>query len=176
MATDLLCVVAEKHRVISLLHILVVYVMFYFACATDPGTVTKENVEKACKMFPYDNVLFEERLCATCNLQKYDRSLCLPFLVLVLADFWFGLIIEKLQAAKVKALLHVQQVCSSVRPPVRTTLDLIGFRLVELLLIFFLFLVFAFAVPAAYGKFQSTLISACSLSLSTWPSRSLPVK
>ncbi|ORX73516.1 zf-DHHC-domain-containing protein [Anaeromyces robustus] len=51
-----------------------IYVSFYVASVSNPGYVTKENVDKLCKHFKYDHILFSERTCETCKLQKPARS------------------------------------------------------------------------------------------------------
>ncbi|CAG8564173.1 7155_t:CDS:2 [Diversispora eburnea] len=40
----------------------------------DPGRISKENVVKACKMFEYDCLMFEPRICRTCLFPKPARS------------------------------------------------------------------------------------------------------
>jgi len=47
-----------------------IYVSFYIACVSDPGFITKENVDGLCKHFKYDHVLYSERQCKTCQIQK----------------------------------------------------------------------------------------------------------
>jgi len=51
-----------------------IYVSFYIACVSDPGFITKENVDGLCKHFKYDHVLYSERQCKTCQIQKPARS------------------------------------------------------------------------------------------------------
>jgi len=58
------------HFVIMPIVIAFIYVSFYIASVSNPGYVTKENVEKLCKHFKYDHVLYSERTCGTCKLQK----------------------------------------------------------------------------------------------------------
>jgi len=51
-----------------------IYVSFYAACVSNPGIVTKENVDALCKHFEYDHILYSERTCETCKLKKPARS------------------------------------------------------------------------------------------------------
>ncbi|KAJ1729627.1 palmitoyltransferase swf1 [Coemansia biformis] len=48
---------------------------FYAAAsAADPGTVTPDNARAACRVFPYDCLLYFRRNCDTCRLPKPARS------------------------------------------------------------------------------------------------------
>eukprot|EP00210_Caulerpa_lentillifera_P001735 g1665.t2 len=49
-------------------------VSFVLGSVSDPGTITKENVELMLQAFPYDNVLFTEKRCTTCEFLKPARS------------------------------------------------------------------------------------------------------
>ncbi|KAL6620967.1 zf-DHHC-domain-containing protein [Neocallimastix sp. 'constans'] len=62
------------HFVIIPMVIAFLYISFYVACVSDPGVITKENVDAVCKHFKYDYILFSERTCKTCNLIKPARS------------------------------------------------------------------------------------------------------
>ncbi|KAI9781730.1 MAG: palmitoyltransferase swf1 [Geoglossum umbratile] len=52
-----------------------VYMTFFQAAFTDPGTVTRENYRHALQIYPYDNILFHPGIkCTTCNFTKPARS------------------------------------------------------------------------------------------------------
>ncbi|CAG8580278.1 14523_t:CDS:2 [Funneliformis caledonium] len=54
--------------------IIFTYASFFIACSSDPGRITSENVDKACKMFNYDFLTFEPKECRTCKFTKPARS------------------------------------------------------------------------------------------------------
>jgi len=62
------------HFIIMPIVIAFIYVSFYVACVSNPGYVTKENVNALCQHFKYDHILYSERTCDTCQLQKPARS------------------------------------------------------------------------------------------------------
>ncbi|KAL1917240.1 uncharacterized protein VTP21DRAFT_4896 [Calcarisporiella thermophila] len=62
------------HKFIIPLFIVYIYGSFYLVCAADPGFITPENVEKWLQAYDYDYVLYEPRMCRTCNFQKPPRS------------------------------------------------------------------------------------------------------
>ncbi|KAJ2551005.1 palmitoyltransferase swf1 [Coemansia sp. RSA 1933] len=48
---------------------------YVLACAADPGVVTRENEERAVRVFPYDRLLyFAGKPCCTCTTRKPARS------------------------------------------------------------------------------------------------------
>ncbi|KAJ2160917.1 palmitoyltransferase swf1 [Coemansia sp. RSA 552] len=47
---------------------------FVASCVADPGIVTAENVDMACELFPYDQLLFFAKDCRTCNHRRPARS------------------------------------------------------------------------------------------------------
>ncbi|KAJ3215227.1 palmitoyltransferase swf1 [Dinochytrium kinnereticum] len=51
-----------------------VYVCFFRACWSDPGKITRKNVEKACQVWVYDYILFNPKVCSTCLIDKPARS------------------------------------------------------------------------------------------------------
>ncbi|ORX73517.1 hypothetical protein BCR32DRAFT_305162 [Anaeromyces robustus] len=51
-----------------------IYVSFYVASVSNSDYVTKENVDKLCKHFKYDHILFAEKTCETCKLQNNNNN------------------------------------------------------------------------------------------------------
>ncbi|KAI9502269.1 DHHC palmitoyltransferase-domain-containing protein [Coemansia spiralis] len=48
---------------------------YVLACATSPGIVDPSNEDAACRVFPYDNLLYyADRRCRTCHTRKPARS------------------------------------------------------------------------------------------------------
>jgi len=62
------------HFLIMPVVIAFIYVSFYVACVSDPGIITKENVDALCEHFKYDHILYSERTCETCKFKKPARS------------------------------------------------------------------------------------------------------
>mmetsp|Transcript_98218 Transcript_98218/g.204851 ORF Transcript_98218/g.204851 Transcript_98218/m.204851 type:complete len:389 (+) Transcript_98218:204-1370(+) len=65
----------------SSIHKYLGFVIFLFcvgtwwkACFTDPGIVTKQNVEDLCEFYKWDEQIFTAQMCQTCNLMKPARS------------------------------------------------------------------------------------------------------
>lgn len=48
--------------------------IFYKACVSDPGVITKDNIKTHLKLYRYDNIIFTETECSTCNITKPARS------------------------------------------------------------------------------------------------------
>ncbi|CAG9333649.1 unnamed protein product [Blepharisma stoltei] len=48
--------------------------IFYLACTVSPGKIRPQNEEKYKKIFPYDEALYREVKCSTCDLVKPARS------------------------------------------------------------------------------------------------------
>lgn len=44
------------------------------ACSTNPGSVTHENVDILCEIYPFDDQIFTPARCKTCDLVKPARS------------------------------------------------------------------------------------------------------
>ena len=75
-------------RYTSLLAVSVGVLLFILTSFTDPGTVTAENVSLYLAAYPYDNVIYSEKMCSTCKIPKsvslsfslpVSLSLCLSF-------------------------------------------------------------------------------------------------
>lgn len=48
--------------------------VFYQACISDPGLITKDNVKVYLKLYRYDDIIFTESECKTCQITKPARS------------------------------------------------------------------------------------------------------
>ncbi|KAH7425753.1 hypothetical protein KP509_11G069200 [Ceratopteris richardii] len=48
--------------------------LFLLTSFSDPGFVSSSNVSDYLAMFPYDGVLYEEKICSTCNIPRPPRS------------------------------------------------------------------------------------------------------
>ena len=44
--------------------------LFYYACAFEPGLINKKTISVYNKKYEYDNILYEEKECSTCKLPK----------------------------------------------------------------------------------------------------------
>ncbi|KAI8813870.1 DHHC palmitoyltransferase-domain-containing protein [Cladochytrium replicatum] len=62
------------HRVLVPLAISACLGSFALASYSDPGAVTSSNVRKALKIYDYDHVIFAEKQCSTCLIDKPARS------------------------------------------------------------------------------------------------------
>ncbi|CAN0897533.1 Probable protein S-acyltransferase 17 [Linum grandiflorum] len=61
----------EAHRYISFAAVGVGILLFILTSFSDPGTVKPENVAQYLDAYPYDDVLYKQKECSTCRL---DRS------------------------------------------------------------------------------------------------------
>ncbi|GAB4835880.1 hypothetical protein Ancab_000798 [Ancistrocladus abbreviatus] len=48
--------------------------LFLLTSFSDPGTVKAENVSQYLSAYPYDNIIYSEKECATCRIPKPARS------------------------------------------------------------------------------------------------------
>jgi hypothetical protein len=46
------------------------YLSFIVASFSDPGRVTAENVKGHCRIYPYDYLLYQPKVCRTCKILK----------------------------------------------------------------------------------------------------------
>ena len=67
---------AGWHRYSGSLIMLLCYYSFYKACTVEPGVIqTKEDAQKASKLYEYDNVMYKpDNICETCQIIKPARS------------------------------------------------------------------------------------------------------
>ncbi|XP_031479510.1 probable protein S-acyltransferase 17 isoform X1 [Nymphaea colorata] len=66
--------VSGFHRYSSLLAVLVGILLFLLTSFSDPGTVKAENVLNYLSSYPYDNIIYVEKKCATCKISRPARS------------------------------------------------------------------------------------------------------
>jgi len=45
--------------------------LFLLTSFSDPGTVNAENVSHYISAYPYDNIIYSEKECSTCKIQKW---------------------------------------------------------------------------------------------------------
>ncbi|GAB4836680.1 hypothetical protein Ancab_001593 [Ancistrocladus abbreviatus] len=64
----------EIHRYTSILGVSVGVFLFLLTSFSDPGTVKAENVFQYLSAYPYDNIIYSEKECATCRIPKPARS------------------------------------------------------------------------------------------------------
>eukprot|EP00834_Sanchytrium_tribonematis_P002914 NODE_100_length_20331_cov_1.214462.p13 type:complete len:291 gc:universal NODE_100_length_20331_cov_1.214462:17732-18604(+) len=50
------------------------FYIFYLACYSDPGIITKDNCHVALKQYPIDEIIFFHQECKTCLFKKPARS------------------------------------------------------------------------------------------------------
>lgn len=65
---------AEQHKWIGALLFVLCVVTFVLTSFTDPGLITASNVEEYKAIFPYDEFMFHDKPCQTCNISKVARS------------------------------------------------------------------------------------------------------
>ncbi|KAI7904871.1 DHHC palmitoyltransferase-domain-containing protein [Cokeromyces recurvatus] len=56
------------------IQIISLYASYYVACTSNPGIITKENIEGHLKYYKYDGLIYKPKTCVTCKLQKPARS------------------------------------------------------------------------------------------------------
>lgn len=66
--------ISAWHRYTGLGVFLTCITVWWRACSADPGTVTRLNVDKLCKIFEWDDITFCARICETCHVIKPARS------------------------------------------------------------------------------------------------------
>lgn len=66
--------VAGFHRYAGVAVYMICLSVWWLACRSDPGTVTAANVSKLVDHYPYDEVIFHEGVCSTCEVVKPARS------------------------------------------------------------------------------------------------------
>lgn len=66
--------ISSWHRYTGLGVFLACVTNWWKACSTDPGTITRLNVDRLCEVYPWDDQLFSAQLCRTCNTLKPARS------------------------------------------------------------------------------------------------------
>ncbi|XP_042378726.1 probable protein S-acyltransferase 17 isoform X2 [Zingiber officinale] len=66
--------VSELHWYMGIVAVGVGVILFILTSFSDPGTVTADNVSKYVSVYPYDNIIYEEKQCGTCRIQKPARS------------------------------------------------------------------------------------------------------
>ena len=64
---------ASWHKITFSLVFAATLISFYFACNTDPGYITKENISRYNK-YPYDFKMFTPKRCRTTGILKPARS------------------------------------------------------------------------------------------------------
>mmetsp|Transcript_68615 Transcript_68615/g.193579 ORF Transcript_68615/g.193579 Transcript_68615/m.193579 type:complete len:383 (-) Transcript_68615:103-1251(-) len=48
--------------------------VWWRACATDPGSINHHNVDELCQVYEWDNLIFVNQQCKTCDIAKPARS------------------------------------------------------------------------------------------------------
>ncbi|KAI9485919.1 MAG: DHHC palmitoyltransferase-domain-containing protein [Benjaminiella poitrasii] len=54
--------------------IISLYASYYVACTSNPGIITKTNLQNHLKYYKYDGLIYKPKTCVTCKLQKPARS------------------------------------------------------------------------------------------------------
>ncbi|PKA60864.1 putative S-acyltransferase [Apostasia shenzhenica] len=66
--------VDDLHKYISILAVGVGVILFLLTSFSDPGIVNARNVTQYISSYPYDNKIYAEKECPTCNIPKPARS------------------------------------------------------------------------------------------------------
>ncbi|KAJ3304843.1 palmitoyltransferase swf1 [Kappamyces sp. JEL0829] len=66
--------VSEGELVPIFITVLSTYAAFIAASVSDPGYLDQSNVARAGAMFPYDRIIYDEKFCNTCLLDRPPRS------------------------------------------------------------------------------------------------------
>mmetsp|Transcript_76068 Transcript_76068/g.212589 ORF Transcript_76068/g.212589 Transcript_76068/m.212589 type:complete len:372 (+) Transcript_76068:115-1230(+) len=66
--------VGSVHKYTGFAVFVVCLSVWWKACSTDPGTVTPLNVDDLCKIHEWDDVIFTNMQCKTCDIVKPARS------------------------------------------------------------------------------------------------------
>ncbi|GAB4855485.1 Probable protein S-acyltransferase 17, variant 2 [Ancistrocladus abbreviatus] len=64
----------EIHRYTSIIAVSVGVILFLLTSFADPGAVKAENVSEYLSAYPYDNIIYSEKECTTCQIAKPARS------------------------------------------------------------------------------------------------------
>ncbi|MQL73818.1 hypothetical protein Taro_006147 [Colocasia esculenta] len=67
--------VAVWHRYASMLAVGFGVLLFLLTSFSDPGTIKNENVSHYISAYPYDNILYMEKVCPTCKILKWFVNL-----------------------------------------------------------------------------------------------------
>lgn len=62
------------HQVASFVVVSLTVVAFLLACYTDPGRITKDNLERYLPNYPYDGIMYMPKTCRTCLIERPARS------------------------------------------------------------------------------------------------------
>lgn len=75
------------HRILGAILYLTGFIFFLICSLTNPGIITNENSKIHELSSPYDGIMFEKRICSTCNIQKPARSKHCKFCSFCVARF-----------------------------------------------------------------------------------------
>ena len=59
-------------------------ILFLLTSFSDPGVVTAENVCQYVSAYPYDNIIYVQKLCSTCNIPKLVNFLSFSTILFLL--------------------------------------------------------------------------------------------
>jgi len=62
------------HKYLGFVIFTICVAVWWKACSTDPGIITKNNVEDLCEIYEWDDQIFSSAKCNTCDLLKPARS------------------------------------------------------------------------------------------------------
>lgn len=65
---------SSTHRYVGIGSVILGFLLFLVTSYSDPGIITAANVSEYLSIYPYDGVLYEEKVCATCNIIRPARS------------------------------------------------------------------------------------------------------
>lgn len=64
----------STHKYLGFMVFITCLSVWYRACTLDPGVITPQNAEALCKVWPWDNIIFQKAECKTCGTVKPARS------------------------------------------------------------------------------------------------------
>lgn len=62
------------HKYVGFIIFAICLGVWWRACTVNPGRVTKENVDRLCEIFEWDDQIFVSQKCTTCDILKPARS------------------------------------------------------------------------------------------------------
>lgn len=66
--------ITEGQRMLVHITLVCTLLSFFWVSVSDPGVITKSNAQLHLEVYPFDSMLYVEKLCSTCNILRPARS------------------------------------------------------------------------------------------------------